>query len=145
MWIRRVHGMKNLLRLAFDLFIYSDFCMRTLPIFSWSQSLLHPLHFAWLRLAMTGGTSIFKNILLFHSLIVTCIALCTPRLPNFCQSAKINVVPLFGVSPRSDINIQPISVCHVSNERKQMFNQIYNLLFWVQVIPWELWSLLCTL
>ena len=31
--------------------------------------------------------------------------------------------------PRSDLHIQPISACHVSNERKQNCYQIYNVLF----------------
>ena len=32
-------------------------------------------------------------------------------------------------SARSDLNIQPISVCHISDERKQISDQISDLLF----------------
>ena len=38
----------------------------------------------------------------------------------------------------SDLSIQPILVCHVSNGRTQMFDQIYVLL--VEFLPEELYS-----
>ena len=36
---------------------------------------------------------------------------------------------------RSDLNIQLIAACHVSNERKPIFDQIYNLFFLVEFLP----------
>ena len=45
------------------------------------------------------------------------------------QSAKKKGCTFGVFSPRSDFNIQPISVCHVLNERKLISDQIYNLLF----------------
>ena len=49
----------------------------------------------------------------------TCIALCTPRVPNLFK-VQTNMLYFCFVFPRSDLYIRPISVCHVSNERKQI-------------------------
>ena len=48
------------------------------------------------------------------------------------QSAKKKSCTFVLFFHRSDPNIQSISACHVLNERKQIFDQIYNLLFLVE-------------
>ena len=60
--------------------------------------------------------------------IVTCMILCAPRVPNFSEVQRIFLYFVW-FSLRSDLNIQPISVCDISNERKQISDQFYNLLF----------------
>ena len=77
--------------------------------------------------------------------MVTGMDLCTPRVPNLFK-VQTKIPLLFSSSPySSDLKIQTISACHVSNERKQISDQIYNLLFLsrgytyrVEVIPTEL-------
>ena len=43
----------------------------------------------------------------------------------------------FGFDKFSDLNTRPILVCYISNEREQIPDQIY-ILLWVEIIPWEL-------
>ena len=50
------------------------------------------------------------------------------KAAKFVQSAKINPVLLYGFPPVA-ILICSMSACHVSNERKQISAQIYDLLF----------------
>ena len=59
-----------------------------------------------------------------------CMELCTPRLSNFIKvDATIFPVLLFGF-PSVTISIYPLDFnVQVSNERKQISDQIYNSLF----------------
>ena len=54
-------------------------------------------------------------------------------MPIFFQSAKKLSCTFVWFFARSILNIQPISVCYISNERNQIFDQIYNFYFWVGV------------
>ena len=56
-----------------------------------------------------------------------CMALCTPRLPNFFKM-QTNLLYFCLVSPRIGLNSHSSSACHVSNERKQISAQIYDVL-----------------
>ena len=60
-----------------------------------------------------------------------CISLgdfkCGHEIPKCCATKKYCTFVCF--SARSDLLIQPISVCHISNERKQISDQISVLLF----------------
>ena len=64
--------------------------------------------------------------------IITCIALCTPRLPN-CFKVKKKSELLFGFLPVAIL---------ISNRFQCVMSQIYNLLFLSRgLIPWELWRI----
>ena len=60
----------------------------------------------------------------FNRLI--CMTLCTPRLPNLFK-CKNKFCTFVWFSVRSVLNIQLISVCHISNERKRISDQIVDL------------------
>ena len=60
------------------------------------------------------------------------------RLPNFFKVQKQILQAFVWFSARSVLNIQPMPVCHISNERKQISDQISDLLFLSRVMPFEL-------
>ena len=63
---------------------------------------------------------------------------CVRQGCRFFSKGKKKSCTFVWFSARSDLNIQPISVCHISNERKQISDQISDLLFLSRVIPFEL-------
>ena len=71
-----------------------------------------------------------------HRYIMHCIV--RAKGANFCSKCKIHSCTFVWFSARSVLNIHPISVCHISNERQQISGQIYDLLsrgyaFWVMI------------
>ena len=84
--------------------------------------------------------------------IVTCMVLGAPRVSNLFKVQNKSCTFVW-FSVRSGLNIQSISVCHISNERKQICDQIYGrpilsfsrgYTFWV-MIESIYWSFLHTL
>ena len=54
---------------------------------------------------------------------------CVRQGSRICSKCKHKSCTIVWFSTRSVLNIQPISLCHISNERKQIFDQVYYLLF----------------
>ena len=70
-----------------------------------------------------------------------CMALCTPRLPNFSQVQKQNLVLLFGFPPVAFLISNRLQ-CVISQMKDNEFMIKFIIYyFWVGVMPFELWSI----